>query len=828
VSEYTLDHIDISALSQSRSYKSEGSNRSRTIGRIREEHGPRLIEEYRDAFDRALDARPPENDVLGAVSGVVLEVELAPNAGPANLSRTREKTRQGAVRIDDRGIQRIAFIVPDDKREILATLLDVYSYGELGKKGLPKNEKRVAEIEHIRSATFETFWRDDPEALPDSPDTTIWWGLWCFRDYVDKILTIARQLGVRIAEPDNFLQFPDSIVVPVYAPKLTIEILLFGTLGIAEVRRASDSPTFFTHIVRGEEQEWIEDLADRITWPPNDVPTVCLLDTGANRAHPLLEPALAEKDVDTVNRDWGADDHHGHGTGMAGLALHGDLTAALSDTGQRTLGHRAESVKILPPAPFDPNQPNAYGPITHSAVAISEYNNVGAGFRAFCMPVTNQSRSGAEASAWSAAIDQAAAAALPGDDENINDRSRRLFFLPTGNIPDDSVAAAIEDSDAFPAEDPSQAWNALAVGGYTDKTQITDPGYEEWRPWAQPGEISPYSRSSYLWLERKSPFKPDIVFEAGNRALSENGGEALAGLPSLSLLTTGSNVDQHPLDSFWATSAATALAARMSAQIASAHPQYWEETIRALMVHSAAWTEPMLEQLSATNRAGVRAELIRRFGYGVPSLKSALASAQNHLALVAQNYIQPFQLEKSSVRFREAHVYPLPWPIRALQELGDTMVKLKVTLSYFVEPNPSFSSAIDPARYQSFGLRFDLKRARETPATFLKRRNVDERATDEKVPPTEKDAGWLLGERRASVGSLHCDEWEGTAAALAARNMIWVYPVSGWWRERRALNRYDSVTRYALIMTLETADETIELHTPISALIEPLIGIEIQ
>ena len=35
---------------------------------------------------------------------------------------------------------------------------------------------------------------------------------------------------------------------------------------------------------------------------------------------------------------------------MAGLILHGDLTAALSDAAVRTLTHRLESVKFLPPA----------------------------------------------------------------------------------------------------------------------------------------------------------------------------------------------------------------------------------------------------------------------------------------------------------------------------------------------------------------------------------------------------------------------------------------------------------------------------------------------
>ena len=40
--------------------------------------------------------------------------------------------------------------------------------------------------------------------------------------------------------------------------------------------------------------------------------------------------------------------------------------------------------------------------------------------------------------------------------------------------------AELADQDTFPAEDPSQSWNALSIGGYTDFSTVTDPGYETW------------------------------------------------------------------------------------------------------------------------------------------------------------------------------------------------------------------------------------------------------------------------------------------------------------------------------------------------------------
>jgi hypothetical protein len=79
-----------------------------------------------------------------------------------------------------------------------------------------------------------------------------------------------------------------------------------------------------------------------------------------------------------------------------------------------------------------------------------------------------------------------------GDD----DAPHRLFVLSTGNTVPVMRMAEWAGQDAYPAEDPSQAWNALSIGGYTDFSTVTDPGYEDWSPLAKVGELSPHSRNS--------------------------------------------------------------------------------------------------------------------------------------------------------------------------------------------------------------------------------------------------------------------------------------------------------------------------------------------
>ena len=588
------------------------------------------------------------------------------------------------------------------------------------------------------------------------------------------------------------------------------------TGAIAEIRRGSDNPTFFVDEVRGDQHPWSDDLATRTVWPGADAPSVCVFDTGVNRGHALIEPALAIGDLHALNRDWGVNDHNadGHGTAMAGMVLHGDLTAALGDAAQRTLTHRLESVKLLPPDGFDPNEPSSYGVLTQTAISLPEIAAPDRK-RVYCMAVTNLDVSGATPSSWSAAIDQAAAGAMLGDEEGA---PRRLIVVAAGNITAETDPNRVRNQDEFPIEDPAQAWNALTVGGYTDLIDVTESGYETWEPLAQAGALSPHSRTSAIWPHGRTPIKPEIVMEAGNRGINAARTEVLT-FGSVSLLSTGSDMGT-PLVPFQATSAASAQAARLSAQLAADHPEYWPETIRGLIVHSAEWTQPMLDAFDASAGKKDNYEIVRRFGYGVPDYDRATASANNHLALFAQADIQPFKMDGGR-KFNECHYYSLPIPRDLLVQLENAEVELKITLSYFIEPSPGFSANIEPQRYQSHGLRFDLRRKGEPLDTFKKRVNAAEREDPRRGPRVEPDDNrWRLGANSISAGSLHCDTWSGPAIELLGRDTLCIKPVLGWWRDRAGREYVNKQTRYSLIITFKARDVEIDLYTPIRAVVD--------
>ncbi len=809
---FSLPHIDISANYSSSAYTGEGSGRSNNV-RIRDEHAARLQNEL-DAALAVVDQQRAADPRLPPAQGGYIEVELRRGSSPDILERRTLGLRPGAVK-DRQAARLVGLYIPDDAREAFAAILADYRSGPLTPKGEPRHKSTVEPIEAFRRARLETLWTDDPQALPLDPQYQMWWAIWVSRGQELELEDIAQRLRLRAGARDRRLRFPEVVIVPVYATRAEIELMMYATGVIVELRRATDNPSFFVDDVREEQHEWNEELAGRIEWPGQDVPSVCLFDTGVNRAHVLLEPALSIDDMHAVRRGWGVDDHDNHGTAMGGIALHGDLTIPLGDNAPRTLTHRLESVKLLPPGRADPNDPNSYGSVTQSAAALPEIQRPER-TRVFCMAVTNDGVSGARPSTWSSAIDQIAAGTMPGDNEN---SPKRLVVLAVGNTKPVMQFQQLLDNDSYPAQDPAQAWNALTIGGYTDLDQIRGAGYEDWTHLAGVGELSPHSRTSVDWGTR-APIKPELMLEAGNRAVSPSRRDIVT-LDSLCLLSTGRDVAAAPLVPFHATSAATAQAARMAAQLTAAHPDYWPETIRALMVHSAEYTEPMKALFAAETNLRNRYDIARRFGYGVPDIDRATASARDHLALIAQTDIQPYRLEGTR-KFNECHYYTLPLPAAVLEELDNEIVDLKITLSYFVDPNPGFAANVDPLRYQSFGLRFDLRRKGELLANFKRRVNAAERdVRTQRAPRHPDDNRWLLGPDSISAGSLHCDTWSGPAVDLLGRDVLCIKPVGGWWRDRARTAIVNQRARYALVVTLKARRTDIDLYTPIVLSITP-------
>ena len=110
---------------------------------------------------------------------------------------------------------------------------------------------------------------------------------------------------------------------------------------------------------------------------------------------------------------------------------------------------------------------------------------------------------------------------------------------------------------------------------------------------------------------------------------------------ALSILTLNNDYQRGGyFDTINATSCATAMAADFAGQLQARYSNLWAESIRGLMVHSARWTDSMINQFPVRNRRDM-AQRLRNCGYGVPSEKRAFHSTENGFTFIAQETIQP-------------------------------------------------------------------------------------------------------------------------------------------------------------------------------------------
>ena len=699
--------------------------------------------------------------------------------------------------------------VPDGKLDYFIRKIEEYRDEVTPKSGKPKNEPLIANIENVRMAAVDALWTDNRARLPGN-DVPIWWEIWLRRDDAQAVAALAHAAQIAgFAISEERLSFPERLVVTARATKrqLSQSMTLVGI--IAELREAKKSAAEFIDLAPIKQYEITEELQARLT-AAADGPAVCVLDTGVTRAHPLLSASLSEADCHAYKDAWGDADEEGHGTTVAGLALLGNLIDVLAQDGPIQLESRLESVKIL--NSHDANPPHLYGAVTIDSVRKAEAIAPDRR-RAIAMAVTAPSDEHGEPSTWSAAVDKLTS----GQDDD----TRRLLLVSAGNTPQARWHEHPGGSLDASVEDPGQSWNALTVGACTQLVTLPVDDFPGWMVVAAAGDVSPYSCTSATWA-RPWPIKPEIVLEGGNAAIDPATAQA-SDLDALSLLTTYHKLGDRPFTASAMTSAATALGARDAAILHARYPDLWAETVRALLVHSAEWTPAMMGHFTPLDSRERKERLLRYCGYGVPNFQRAAWSASNELTLIAQDDLQPFEKRDGDYRSKDINVHTLPWPSDVLQALGGTEVELRVTLSYFIEPNPARRGWRGRYRYASHGLRFEVKTATETPAEFAARVNQAMRS-DEDDETYEGDAQqWMLGPQLRHLGSLHTDWWTGTAADCANKGSLAVYPVIGWWRERHHLGRWNRRARYSLVVSIRTPAQDIDIYTPVAT----QIGVEI-
>lgn len=821
--------------------------RSRRLGRNpiipqqnRIQHGQYLSQQYTNILNQYQQQRRQVEQPITEEIGIYIEVVGAPGCELPldSLDTSRDFKLRSCRKVDDHEVALI--FVPESRRSSFHDKLEQYLNPSKDGKGGPKNHSLIDSISEIRLADLRSFWTDDPEQYPENPEQVVWWELWLRKqEAVEETVQIAQQLAEHIEAQlgNTCLSFFSSVVVLVKASALQLECAPELIANLEELRKAKETPNVLIESSFEEQRQWADELKRRLKVKEGTTTVITILDTGINYNHPLLGVVCNKQQAERWQPSWPCYDdfnpanplatYNDHGSRQAGLATFGDLHEALMSDNTIVLNHRIESARILPPT--GNNDPELYGAITVGtaeklAIERPEWSRV------YSLAITSEpEREGGQPSSWSAEIDLFSS--------GIDDEKPKLFVISAGNN-----ATILPDSDYWDQarlaqiEDPAQSWNALTVGAFTEKTTNDDSSYNGWSPLAAAGDIAPVSRTSESWgWKKQAPYKPDVVAEGGNRLLSPDKKE-ITNAEVVSLLTTSGRATGQLFETHADTSAACALVSRQAAILMAKYPRYWPETIRALIVHSASWTPKMRKRFDwlkkKYNPKAAKEMMLRMVGHGVPDLERAQYSANHALTLIAQDSLQPFiknegASDSTDPKLNQMQLYQLPWPIEVLQQLPpDLEVKLKITLSYFIEPNPGRRGYRRRYSYQSHGLRFDVIRPGQSLKNF--RAFINGKVNDEIEEyggPEGDNSGWQFGSQLRTRGSLHSDTWVGTAAALADMHTIAVYPVGGWWKYRTSRERWKNSIRFSLIVSVDVPDESVDIYSIVENQIQAQVDI---
>ena len=393
-----------------------------------------------------------------------------------------------------------------------------------------------------------------------------------------------------------------------------------------------------------------------VAQPAPDSPTIAILDTGINEAHPVLTSLVSEKVG--FPPTLGVNDLRGHGTKVAGIAAYGDVRSCIETQDFSPRVHLFSGKVVNDQGNFDDEK---LVPSQMDAV-IRHFHSQGCRIFNLSLGNCNARYSGGKVGTWTAILDELAR------ELNI------LIVVASGNYQHDPPDGQAEDHLlAYPRYllevqcrlfEPSVGANVLAVGAIAHAAAVpnTGPGTVGLRPIANVGEPAPFTRCG---PGIQNAIKPELCDDAGN-ILFDGVLQRTSRYPECEVLTTHPRYLERLFTAVIGTSYAAPLVAHKAALVLQTFPEASANLLRALLANSARVPESAVRRLQNLGDGAAR----NLCGYGIPNATLAATSDANRVVLYADDVI-------GMDRF---FVYEVPVPREFSETRGPRAIR--VTLAF--------------------------------------------------------------------------------------------------------------------------------------------------
>ena len=339
-------HIIVRNVSRGEKFARPGTGGSRRLpSRVpdRQAHATKLLQQLQRSQDAAKEEIARRSNVLTqAQNGIYLAIN---GRAQEPLLTERFERRKKNIELlavkEEAGRTTATIFVPESAKDFLSKTIEDYRTKDepRAKEPEPKGRRLVEGIDEIQLAVLRDLWIDAPDRFPDAEEV-IDWEVWLRPSASDRFRVAAMEAGVAFgAHP---LVFPEDVALFVRSSPRVLAQLNEATLSISRVARSKSIAEFLLAAAPDQQTRAMDEFLRRVSFAERSRNSLCMLDTGVKREHRLLEPLIAPADCHAYRDDWGADDHHGHGTAMAGVCGYGDLASAIGNGSPVTVPYRME------------------------------------------------------------------------------------------------------------------------------------------------------------------------------------------------------------------------------------------------------------------------------------------------------------------------------------------------------------------------------------------------------------------------------------------------------------------------------------------------------